>query len=251
MDGLIFGVCSLATAIGAAICFRYAYRLRDQPTYRVARWSRALAVVVCFIGSLTAVPVVADVFNRATGVGNGAKLVAHLCAVLFCACLQIMIVDWMYEKPYVSSGVWARVVLVASVVTALTFQFRTANDPGLPFTTDSAHNLPIVAYLLTYLGFLAIAGLEISVLSAGMAVHSWRDRQMAAVGLTLVALGGASCVAYSISKGGYLIAVQVSHPWALGTEQAVSSPLAGVGVLFVVIGLCVTIAGSRRAVVRR
>lgn len=251
MDGLIFGVCAAATALGAALCIRYAYRRRSEPTYQVARWARVVAMGVCSIGSLSAVPSVADALNEATGVLAGAKLVAHLCAIVFCACLQIMIVDWMYERPYISSGVWARIALVTCVIVALTLQFRATNDDGLEFTTDSAGEPHIVAYLLTYLAFTAVASLEIAVLSAGMAVHSWRGRRMAGVGLALVALGGASSVAYTVSKGGYLIAYQLSHPWELGTEKAISSPLAGIGVLLVAAGLCVTLAGSRRAAVHR
>ncbi|MEV4557164.1 hypothetical protein AB0K51_09215 [Kitasatospora sp. NPDC049285] len=210
-----------------------------------------MALAVCFLGSLIAIPAVADTFNELTGVAGGAKLLAHLGAVAFCASLQIMIVDWVYEKPYIPSGVWARFTLVAIIAVALTLQFRTANDSGREFTTDNADNPQIVAYLLTYLAFAALAGLEIAVLSAGLAVHSWRERRTASYGLTLVALGGASCVAYSISKGGYLIAVQLSHPWRLSTEKAISSPMAGLYILFVVIGLCVSLAGSRGAAVDR
>ncbi|KJK56779.1 hypothetical protein [Saccharothrix sp. ST-888] len=126
-----------------------------------------------------------------------------------------------------------------------------ANDSGREFTTDNPDAPHTVTYLLTHLAFAGITALEIAVPATGMATHSWRERRTAAIGLSLVALGGASCVAYAVSEGGHLIAFQPSYPWGLEPEEAISSLLAGHHILAVATRLCITLAGSRRAAVYR
>lgn len=245
MDGPIFGACALIAGLAAAVSARQAYSRRRQPRYRVARWARTVAVGVCSFGSALSVPSVANAVSELTGINSIAKLTAHLAAVAFMGCLQIMIVDWTHTRAHMAAAVCSRSALILVIQIALTWQFVAANHLGLSFTTDHADNIQVVAYLLTYLSFGAVAGLEIAILGAGMALGAWSRRRSIAIGLASTALGGAAVLAYTVSKGGYLIAYQVGFPWSLSVEKAISSPFAGLGTLLMVVGLCLPMAGHR------
>lgn len=245
MDGPIFAACALVAGLATALCARHAYSRRHQPLYQVARWARTAAVGVCSFGSALSVPTVANWLSGLTDINSVAKLTAHLSAVAFMGCLQIMIVDWTHTRASMAVAVSSRLALIVAFQVALTCQFVAANHLGLSFTTDYADNTQVVSYLLTYLSFGAIAGLEIAVLSAGMAFGAWHQRRSIAVGLGATALGGTSVLAYTVSKGGYLIAYAAGHPWSLATEKAISSPFAGVGILLMIVGLCLPIANHR------
>jgi hypothetical protein len=245
VDGLIFSVCALFTAVAAAVYFRHLYTHRHVRRYRIARWARISACLACCFGSALAVPTIAQFAASATGIDHVAKLGAHLAAITFCASLQIMIVDWTHLSPHVPPGITLRLALLLSFAVALSWQFSGIDTNRLTLTTDFADDSRVSSYLLTYLAFAAASGLEIAILSTGLALAAHKQRRASAAGLALSAVGGGACVAYAISKGGYLIAYRLGHPWPLGVEKAISSPLAGVYILCVTVGLCLAIYARR------
>ncbi|MFE6872582.1 hypothetical protein ACFVFS_39325 [Kitasatospora sp. NPDC057692] len=158
-----------------------------------------------------------------------------------------MIVDWSYTKPYFPVGVIVRVAVASVIAVALTWQFLSIDISAVDLTTDYASNRQVVVYMLTYLSFVLWSSVEIAFFCGSMALVNWRrSQQPAAFGQLLTAIGGAFCVAFTFSKGGYLIAYQLHHPWPLATEKALSSPLVGLYILLVLVGLCLaTLHGNR------
>jgi hypothetical protein len=60
MDGLVFGLCALIGLVGTALAAREAWRQRDRSDYRVARFTRAVAIGICTVGVTLAVPAIED-----------------------------------------------------------------------------------------------------------------------------------------------------------------------------------------------
>ncbi|UUU32025.1 hypothetical protein JIX56_20110 [Streptomyces sp. CA-210063] len=228
---------------------RDAWNKRTQLTYRLARWGRSVSAAVCFLGSALSVPAVADWCAEVTRIDNIAKLVAHLCAVGFIAGLQIMVADWTYGREFVGTAMRVRLLIVALVEVLLTVLFLRSNRPGIEFTTDFADHRNVTGYLLVYLAFGAYGALETCAFCFAMA-RALPNRPSHAktlrTGLLLVSVGAAATVGYTISKGGYLLANLAGNPWPLGVEKALSSPLAGLSILFILTGLTFVAVDSQR-----
>ncbi|MBY8884751.1 hypothetical protein K7472_07820 [Streptomyces sp. PTM05] len=241
LTGLIFGTCALLTALSTAICLRFAHRHR--PQFRLARRARIAASATCCVASLLAIPQIADAIDNAAGCNETACHLSDLSAVVFFASLQIMIVDWTRTRPYVRTAVAVRLLLAAVVIGLLVLEFHRADTTNVDLTSEYAHNGAVTHYLVTYLAYSAIAGLEISVYSLRLALAARRQRRAAATGLTIAGAGGVIAVAYALSRCGYLIAAQVGHAWPLRLQDALSPALAGLAIGCVAIGLAVATIG--------
>lgn len=249
MDTVVFGLACLITLTATAVSVRDAWAKRAQTTYRLARWGRSVSAAVCFIGSALSVPAVADWCADATRVDNIAKLVSHLCAVGFIGGLQVMVADWTYGREFVGAAMRVRLLIAALVEILLTVLFLRGNRPGIEFTTDFADHHIVTGYLLVYLAFGTYGALETCALCFAMARalpnHPSHAKTLR-IGLLLVSIGAAATVGYVISKGGYLLANLAGNPWPLAVEKALSSPLAGLSILFILTGLTFVAVDSQR-----
>lgn len=248
MDGMVFGLCALFGIAGTVLSAREAWRQRARHEYRVARFTRTLAFGVCTLGVALAVPSVESLVESATGMNNAAKLGAHICAVLWCGSLQLMLVDWSYNQEVLKASLYARVALGVCVFAAMLPLFIATTGESMEFTTEYAAEPGVTVYLLLYLGYVAITCGEIAFLCSGMALsasragHSWIARGLA-TSATAAVLG----VGYAASKGSYLVMHYLRHPWALSAEEVVSPLLAGLAVIALITGLTLAMVGRRIA----
>ncbi|WP_329317894.1 hypothetical protein [Streptomyces sp. NBC_01262] len=246
MDGIVFGLCALFGLAGTLLSAREAWRQRDRNDYRIARFTRAVAIGVCTVGVIFAVPAVEDMIESATGMHNAAKLGAHICAVLWCGSLQLMLVDWSYNHEVLKASLYARVALAACVLTAMLPLFVNTTDESVEFTTEYATVPGVTVYLMVYLGYVAITCGEIAFLCTGMALvarrggHAWSAR-----GLALSSIAALLGAAYSASKGSYLVTHYLGHPWPLRYEEIISPLLAGLAVISLITGLTMAMVGRR------
>lgn len=174
MDGLVFGLCALIGLVGTMLSAREAWRQRDRSDYRVARFTRAVAIGICTLGVTLAVPAVEDMMESVTGMNNAAKLGAHICAVVWCGSLQLMLVDWSYNHEVLKASLFARGALAACVLLAMLPLFINTTDETVEFTTEYATVPGVTVYLMVYLGYVAITCGEIAFLCTGMALVARR-----------------------------------------------------------------------------
>lgn len=248
MDGLVFGLCALIGLVGTVLSAREAWRQRDRSDYRVARFTRAVAIGICTVGVTLAVPAIEDVIESATGMNNAAKLGAHICAVVWCGSLQLMLVDWSYNHEVLKASLYARVAFAVCVLAAMLPLFVGTTDETVEFTTEFATVPGVTVYLMVYLAYVAITCGEIAFLCTGMTLvarragHAWTAR-----GLALSSISALLGVAYAASKGSYLVTHYLGHPWPLRYEEVVSPLLAGLAVISLITGLTMAMVGKRLA----
>ncbi|MCX5233962.1 hypothetical protein OG824_01760 [Streptomyces prunicolor] len=248
MDGLVFGLCALIGLVGTVLSAREAWRQRDRSDYRVARFTRAVAIGICTVGVTLAVPAIEDVIESATGMNNAAKLGAHICAVVWCGSLQLMLVDWSYNHEVLKASLYARVAFAVCVLAAMLPLFVGTTNETVEFTTEFATVPGVTVYLMVYLGYVAITCGEIAFLCTGMTLvarragHAWTAR-----GLALSSISAVLGVAYAASKGSYLVTHYLGHPWPLRYEEIISPLLAGLAVISLITGLTMAMVGRRLA----
>ncbi|WP_435970175.1 hypothetical protein [Streptomyces sp. Qhu_M48] len=248
MDGIVFGLCTLFGLTGTVLSAREAWRQRDRVDYRIARAARTIAFGVCTLGVLLAVPAVETAVESATGMNNAAKIGAHVCAVLWCGSLQLMLVDWSYTREVLKASLYARIAFAVVVLAAMLPLFVATTDETIEFTTAHAAAPGVTVYLMVYLSYVAVTCGEIVFLCSGMALsmrrggHFWTAR-----GLAVSAIAAMLGVAYALSKGSYLVTRYLGHPWPLETEEIVSPVLAGLAVVALITGLTMSMVGRRIA----
>ncbi|MFJ2202901.1 hypothetical protein [Streptomyces violaceusniger] len=228
MDGPIFGLCSVLTLLSTAIALSraVAQRRRNSDYFRVARRAHVLALASSFVGSVLAIPTVAEVADRAT-MAELSSLVSDIAAVIFCASLQVLIIDWEYRELPHDVSIACRIGFVVVVSGLLIWQFR-RTDPSrlnLDLSTSYAQIHGVRTYMLTYLGFFAAAGAEVAVRAAKLARGAWERGRAAGTGLAVAAAGAAFGVLYAVSRGGYILAYESGHAWPLTLDNVISPAL--------------------------
>jgi len=249
LDGPIFGLCSVLTLLGTAIVVsRYLMqRGRGNDEYRVARRAHIVALLSAFIGSLLAVPPVAAIADGAT-TPELSCLVSDISAVIFCASLQVMIIDWEYRELPHDVGIGCRIALVFVVSGLLIWQFH-RTDPArfhLALSTSYAQFDDVRIYLLTYLSFFAAAAAEVAMRATKLARAVWRQGRPAGAGLAVAAGGATLGVLYAASRGGYVLAYESGHAWPLALDNVISPALAGLSIGGVAAGLSMAVLSNSR-----
>lgn len=249
VDGPIFGLCSVLTLLSTAIALSRSLvqRRRSSDAYRVSRRAHVIAMVSSLICSLLAIPAVAEFADRAT-MAELSSLVSDIAALVFCASLQIMIIDWEYEDLPHNVSIACRIGLVVVVSSLLVWQFRRTDPAGLDLdlSTSYAQSEAVRTYLLTYLGFFAAAGTEVSMRATKIALAMWRRGRSAGTGLAVAAVGAAMGVFYALSRGGYVLAYESGHAWPLALDNVISPALAGLSVAGIVSGLSMAVLSNSR-----
>ncbi|MFI7315730.1 hypothetical protein [Streptomyces venezuelae] len=249
MDAPIFGLCSVLTLLSTAVAISrsLAQTRRSGETYRLALSARLVALVSSFVGSVLAIPAVAEIADRAT-MAELSSLVSDIAAVIFCASLQVLIIDWEYRELPHDISIACRIGLVVVVSGLLIWQFR-RTDParlGLDLSTSYAHVNDVRTYLLTYLSFFAAAGAEVAVRAAKLARGAWERGRAAGTGLAVAAAGAAFGVLYAVSRGGYVLAYESGHAWPLALDNVISPVLAGLSIGCVSAGLSIAVLSNSR-----
>ncbi|MEU3973385.1 hypothetical protein [Streptomyces bacillaris] len=249
MDGPIFGLCSVLTLLSTAIALSraVAQRRKDSDLFRIARRAHVAAVASGFLGSVLAIPAVADLVNRAT-IHELSSLVSDIAAVVFCASLQVMIIDWEYRELPHAVSIACRIGLVIAVSGLLIWQFRRTNPArlDLDLSTSYAEFNDVRTYLLTYLSFFAAAGAEVAVRATNLARAVWQQGRAAAAGLAVAAAGATCGVLYALSRGGYVIAYEHGRAWPLALDNIISPVLAGLSIVGIATGLSMAVLSSSR-----
>ncbi|MEU9188236.1 hypothetical protein AB0D14_27605 [Streptomyces sp. NPDC048484] len=236
MEGPIFGLCTVLTSLSTAISLRCAYERRHKSIYRIARRAHLTALAACTLGSLLAIPTIADAVDRSAASNEVSALASDVAAVIFIASLQIMVIDWEYSTAH-HIGIALRVAFVCVIVGLMIWQFHRADTVHQDLSTAYAQSNDVRLYLLTYLGASAAAGAEVTFRSGKLAREIWRQGRPAATGLAIASAGAAFGVAYAFSRGSYLLAYADGHAWPLSWENAISPALAGLCIGCVAIGL--------------
>ncbi|MET9656389.1 MULTISPECIES: hypothetical protein [unclassified Streptomyces] len=246
MDGIVFGTCTVAGLLVSALCTR---RAVGNP--RVSTWAIAIAFSVCTLGVLCAVPVVAQAAEDITGIANVGKLVAHVCAILWCAALQITMVDLAYRPEYLKSAMFQRGFAAMVELAIMVPLFLATNRSEVQFTTAYVDDPKVAAYLLVYLSYVLVTCGELTFMCGRTARRNWGIRPWSGAGFALSSMAAALGMAYSFSKGSYIIFYTLNDPWPLKAEEAVSPALSGLAVLFLFSGLTLPMVGSVRERLRQ
>ncbi|MGW4375839.1 hypothetical protein ACWEJ7_19470 [Streptomyces albidoflavus] len=241
MDGMIFGACAVAGVLVTALCAR---RALHHP--RVFTWLIAVAFAVCTVGVFFAVPAVARTAEEVTGLDNAGKLVAHICAILWCAALQMTMVDLAYRPEYLRAALYQRVCLAVVVLAVMVPLFLATNGQDVAFTTAYAGHSSVTAYLLVYLLYVLITCGELAFMCGRTARRTRTTRPWTNAGFTLCALAAFLGVGYTVSKGSYLIQYALGSPWPLEIEEVLSPALSGAAVLLLFAGLTMPMLGGLR-----
>lgn len=241
VDGIIFGTCTLAGLVVTALCTR---RAVGNP--QVSTCAIALAFGVCTLGVLCAIPAVADALQDIIGLHNVSKLVAHICAVLWCAFLQMTMVDLAYRPEYLKAAMFQRGFAATVELMILVPLFLATNRSDAEFTTEYVDDPKIAAYLLIYLSYVLVTCAELAFMCGRTARRNWGIRPWSGVGFALSSVAAALGLAYAFSKGSYIIFYIFDNPWPLQAEEAVSPTLSGLAVLFLFCGLTLPMVGALR-----
>ncbi|WCN05382.1 hypothetical protein [Streptomyces sp. M92] len=239
MDGIIFGSCTVAGVIVTTLCTR---RAMHHP--RVFTWLIAVAFGVCTLGVFFAIPAVARAAEEATGLDNAGKLVAHVCAILWCASLQITMVDLAYRPEYLRTAMYQRICAAAVELAVMVPLFLATNGDAVEFTTAYADHPSVAAYLLIYLSYVLVTCGELAFMCGRTALRSRTTRPWTGAGFALCALAAVLGVGYTMSKGSYIVLHALGSPWSLDTEEALSPALSGLAVLFLFAGLTLPMLGG-------
>ncbi|MEU9254547.1 hypothetical protein AB0D66_22190 [Streptomyces sp. NPDC048270] len=217
------------------------YRARKSPT--VANRCISYAFGICTVGVAFAVPAIASWAEQLTGVDSIAKLIAHICAVLWCASLQLTMVDIAYDPEYLKTAIYQRASVASVVLLVMIPLWLKANAAGVEFTTAHAANVPVRVYLLVYLGYVFVTCCELAFMCGKSATLNWPERPWSTVGYGSSAAAAVAGIGYTASKGGYLLAHTVGSPWSLRLEEKLSPALSGVAIVFLFLGLTLPVFG--------
>ncbi|MFJ3229887.1 hypothetical protein [Streptomyces sp. NPDC086787] len=246
MNGLIFGLCALFGVAGTAHALREVWRQRRRTEYRIARIARIVAASASTVGASFAIPAVAGMIESAIGMDNVAKLAAHVCFVVACGSIQLMLVDWSYTSEALTASLYARIALGLCVLAAMITLFVASTDESIEFTMQYAAVPDVAAYYLAYLAYVAITCCEITYLCSGMAVSAQRSGHvLSARGLGMSAASAILGIAFTASKGSYLVTRYLGRPWSLRAEEIVSPMLGGLALITFTTGLILAMAGRR------
>ncbi|WP_327309814.1 hypothetical protein OG730_41765 (plasmid) [Streptomyces sp. NBC_01298] len=239
VDGIVFGTCTLAGLLVTVLCTR---RARGNP--RVATWSIAVAFGVCTLGVMFAVPVVARAAEDLTGVANVGKLIAHICAILWCVALQVTMVDLAYRPEYLRAAMFQRGFAAMVELAIMVPLFLATNRPGVEFTTAYVSDPRVATYLLIYLSYVLLTCGELAFMCGRTAQRVWGPNPWSGAGFALSSMAATLGVAYTVSKGSYIVFHTLGRPWSLEVEEVVSPALSGMAVLFLFAGLTLPMLGA-------
>ncbi|MFJ9580810.1 hypothetical protein ACIRQF_31025 [Streptomyces sp. NPDC101191] len=175
-----------------------------------------------------------------------AKLIAHICAILWCAFLQVTMVDLAYRPEYLRSAIFQRGFAAVVYLAIMVPLFLATNEPDVAFTTAYADNAKVAAYLLIYLSYVLITCGELAFMCGRTAHRNWGIRPWSGAGFALSAAAAFLGVAYAVSKGSYLLCYALDAPWSLTAEEALSPALAGLSILCLFSGLTLPMVGALR-----
>ncbi|MEW1675591.1 hypothetical protein ACJ6WD_11080 [Streptomyces sp. VTCC 41912] len=228
--------------MGLIVTVLCTHRARRQP--RVFTWSIAAAFGICTLGVFCAVPAVESVAVSITSVPNFAKIIAHVCAILWCASLQIAMVDLAYRPDYLRTASIQRSFVALIWLCIMVPLFLATNGPSVTFTTDHVDNPRIASYLLIYLTYVLITCAELAFMCGTTAKRNWHTRPWTGWGFALSALAAALGVAYTVSKGSYVLLYALGHPYSLSVEEKLSPAFSGLAVLCLFGGLTLPMLGG-------
>ncbi|MEW1548380.1 hypothetical protein [Streptomyces tsukubensis] len=203
------------------------------------------------MGVLFAVPAVATAAADATGITNAGKLVAHVCAILWCAALQVAMVDLAYRPEYLKAAIFQRGFAAMVQLAIMVPLFLATNRPGVEFTTAHVDDPKVAAYLIVYLSYVLITCGELAFMCGRTARRNWGIRPWSGAGFALSSMAATLGMAYAFSKGSYIISFTLDEPWSLKTEETVSPALSGMAVIFLFIGLTLPMVGALRQRLRQ
>lgn len=243
MDRFFFPLVAVVGAI--ALAYKIPALLRDprSPTRRAL-----VAMLACLVWAPTMnTPAVYLAFDRLVGVPNLARLVAHTGILGFAVSVQILLLHWTVPQP-ARWRTWMRLASVAVAATAMMVLFILApvDESTVEFTVRYGDAPYIDQYMMVYLGYFAVALVDIMRLS-------WRyarltSRPFLRLGLRLVTVGAALAVAYCVEKAGYVAARRFGvELFPAAVQESFSSILAVPGALLMLVGFTIPSWGPRVA----
>lgn len=243
MDSIAYPLVAALAAI--ALAYKIPALLRDprSPTRRAL-----VAMLACLVWAPTVnTPVVYLAFDRLVGVPNLARLVAHAGILGFAVSVQILLLHWTVPQP-ARWRTWVRLasVVVAAAAMTVLFVLAPVDESTTEFTVRYGDAPHIDQYMMVYLGYFAVALVDIMRLS-------WRyarltTRPFLRLGLRLVTVGAASGVVYCVEKAAYVAARRAGIELVPAPIQETLSPLlTGTGSLLMLIGFTIPSWGPRVA----
>ncbi|MFE7780581.1 hypothetical protein [Streptomyces nigrescens] len=197
------------------------------------------------MGSLLTVPSFALTVDELVGRNGIATLGGHLAAILATLSLEIVSVNWTHPTSGIRRAVAGRIVVVGCVIATLTWEFHLTNVNSFELASASPDSAEVAAYMLTHLGFLAVAATVITLRYAGLARAAWPRRRVAAAGLAVTAAGTLSGVAYAVTRAGTAIAHLAKSDWPSTMETHIVPTAGALATLFITVGLSLPLIGQR------
>ncbi|WP_395371388.1 hypothetical protein OHU45_25570 [Streptomyces tubercidicus] len=245
MAGLIFGVCAVLIAVSSAIYLACTSQPAREEAFYTARRARIWAFAGCFLGSFLTVPSVAVTVDLFLGRNGISTLGGNLFAILATLSLAIVSVNWTHPSAHIRRAVVGRIFAVSCVMAVLTWEFHLTNVTSAELASTSPSSAEVASYMLTHLGYLAVAATAITLRYTALARAAWQRRRIAAAGLAVTAAGTLSGLVYAVSRSVAAVAHLHGRHWPSVMESYVVPTAGALATLFITVGLSLPIIGHR------
>lgn len=200
MIGLIYALCAITGLAG----FSYVM-LVNRGRWTGGRAATASAFAFVAVGMTFSVPAVGSALDRATGLNELWRVLAHLCVMGLVAAAEAQIVILAFPPEEVRRPIIVRIwvsVAAATVLVAL-FIVASARPEPVLLNVDDARVPVVSAYLLVYVGAFVWYNVDFFRLAwrfSRVTPRPWSRR-----GLRIAAYGAGFGFAYCISKAAFVV----------------------------------------------
>ncbi|GAA1025626.1 hypothetical protein GCM10009557_00250 [Virgisporangium ochraceum] len=249
MSGPSYATCAVISFVGLAFTL-YLNRRRWTP----GRAGTAFAFTFVGVGMTLSVPTVGAALDRATGVNELWRLIAHLCVMGLVACAEAQLVMLAYPPELARKRIALRIwVSVAAGATLVAFHaVANSRTDSVTFNVEDARMPAVSAYLLVYLAAFVWYTVDIVRLAwrfARATPRPWSRR-----GMRLAAVGAGFGFLYCVNKAAFIVGYWAGfRPTG---EKNISAVLILFSCIFCAVGFTMpawgpAIDGARRWVGRR
>ena len=244
MTGVSYAVCALAASVGFGFIV-YIHRGRWTP----GRVGTAASFAFVAVGMTLSVPAVGSAVDRAAGLPELWRVLAHICVMGVVASAETQLVMLAYPPEQARRRIAFRIWVSVSAAAVLVVLYSVASmRPGsVTLNVEDARIPAVSAYLLVYLAAFVWYSVDIMRLAwrfARSTPRPWSRR-----GLRLAAIGASFGFLYCLNKGAFIVGYWIGfRPTG---EKAITAILILLLVVFCAAGFTLPAWGPSIDVVRR
>ncbi|GAA0935686.1 MAB_1171c family putative transporter [Virgisporangium aurantiacum] len=244
MSGPSYAICAITSFVGLIFTL-YINRGRWTP----GRAGTAAAFAFVGIGMTLSVPAIGAAVDRATGLNELWRLIAHLCVMGLVACAETQLVMLAFPPEQARRRISMRIWMSIAAAATLTALYALANlHPGpVTFNVEDARIPAVSAYLLVYLAAFVWYTVDIVRLAwrfARATPRPWSRR-----GLRLAAIGAGFGFLYCVDKAAFIVGYWIGFRPA--GEKTISAVLILFSCVFCAAGFTLPAWGPAIDVARR